>query len=305
MDAILLVLTAGVNWIVGHRLLPFSAIFIEPAKVLFLNNAVNHGVLAPIAVEQVKEAGKSVLFLLETNPGPGLGILVAYWLFSKGSAKASAPGAIIVHFLGGIHEIYFPYVLMQPILILAVIAGGFVGQLTFVLTGAGEIATPSPGSIFALIAVAPRGGLLPVLLGVCTSAAVSFLVAMPFVKKNATRMEENDTALDTAKAQVTEIKNLGNTQTILFACDAGMGTSAMGASRLKKMLAERGIVNVRVEHVAIDAIPKDAQLVVCQKSLADRAREVCPTAQIYPIGNLVSATEYGEIVGQIAAAQKK
>ena len=194
---------------------------------------------------------------------------------------------------------------MQPILILAVIAGGFVGQLTFILTGAGEIATPSPGSIFALIAVAPRGGLIPVLAGVCTSAIISFLVATPFVKKNAARMEENDNALGEAKAQINEIKNIGNTQTILFACDAGMGTSAMGASRLKKMLAERGIVNVRVDHVAIDAIPQDAQLVVCQKSLADRAKSVCPNAQIYSIGNLVNAAEYTGIVDQIAAQKKK
>ncbi len=304
MSAILSVLTNGVNWIVSHKLLPFSAVFIEPAKVLFLNNAVNHGVLAPIAVEQVKEVGKSVLFLLETNPGPGLGILVAYWLFSKGSAKASAPGAIVVHFLGGIHEIYFPFILMQPVLILAAIAGGFTGQLMFILTGAGEVAAPSPGSIFALIAVAPKGGLIPVLLGVCVSAVVSFLVAVPFVKRNAAKMSDDDTALDSAKAVVADIKNIGSTTRILFACDAGMGTSAMGASRLKKLLAERGVVNVRVDHVAIDSIPGDAQLVVCQKSLADRARTVCPSAQIYPIGNLVNASEYAQIVDQIAAAKK-
>ncbi|HAH60758.1 MAG TPA: PTS mannitol transporter subunit IIBC [Treponema sp.] len=306
MNAILAVLTAGVNWIVGHRLLPLSAIFIEPAKVLFLNNAVNHGVLAPIAVEQVKEAGKSILFLLETNPGTGLGILTAYALFSKGSAKASAPGAIIVHFLGGIHEIYFPYILMQPVLILAAIAGGFVGTLTFVLLGAGEIATPSPGSIFALIAVAPKGGLFPVLAGVLTSAVTSFVVAVPFVKKNAAKLENEDSgdALAAAQAQVKDMKNLGTTDSIVFACDAGMGTSAMGASRLKKLLAEAGIVNVKVEHSSIDAIPPTANIVICQKSLADRAKKASPGAQIFAISNLVNAAEYQAIVDQIAAARK-
>jgi PTS system mannitol-specific IIC component len=306
MTAILAFLTAGVNWVVTHRLLPLSAIFIEPAKVLFLNNAVNHGVLEPIAIEQVKEGGKSILFLLETNPGPGLGVLLAYWLFSKGTAKASAPGAIIVHFLGGIHEIYFPYILMQPILILATIAGGFVGQLTFVLTGAGEIATPSPGSIFALIAVAPKGGLFPVLLGVVTSTIVSFVVAMPLVKRNASKMEtgEGTEMLEMAKTNVQSMKDLGKTESIYFACDAGMGTSAMGASKLKKMLKEAGITEIKVEHVAVDAIPPTAQLVICQKSLADRAKDTCPTARIFAISNLVNSLEYKEIVDSIAASRK-
>jgi PTS system mannitol-specific IIC component len=306
MTAILAFLTVGVNWIVNHKLLPLSAIFIEPAKVLFLNNAVNHGVLAPIAIEQVKETGKSVLFLLETNPGPGLGVLLAYWLFSKGTAKASAPGAVIVHFLGGIHEIYFPYILMQPILILATIAGGFVGQLTFILTGAGEIATPSPGSIFALIAVAPKGGLFPVLLGVITSTIVSFIVAMPLVKKNASKMEteEGFDMLESAKSSVQNIKDLGKAESIYFACDAGMGTSAMGASKLRKMLKEAGITEIKVEHVAVDAIPSSAQLVICQKSLVDRAKQTCPSAGIFGIGNLVNSEEYKEIVNSIVAARK-
>ncbi|OJF77703.1 MAG: PTS mannitol transporter subunit IIBC [Treponema sp. CETP13] len=306
MTAILAFLTIGVNWIVYHKMLPFSAVFIEPAKVLFLNNAVNHGVLAPIAVEQVKETGKSVLFLLESNPGPGLGVLLAYWMFSKGTAKASAPGAIIVHFLGGIHEIYFPYILMQPILLLATIAGGFVGQLTFVITGAGEVATPSPGSIFALIAVAPKGGLFPVLLGVLTSAIVSFVVAMPFVKKNAAKMEleDGDDMLEMAKKSVQNMKDIGKTENIYFACDAGMGTSAMGASKLKKMLKEAGKTEIKVEHVAIDAIPPTAQLVICQKSLVDRAKQTSPNAQVFGINNLVNSKEYKEIVETITNANK-
>lgn len=180
-------LGSGVETIVSAGLLPIASVFVEPAKVLFLNNAINHGVLSPLGIDQAAEMGKSIFFLIETNPGPGLGILLAYWVFSKGMIKQSAPGAIIIHFLGGIHEIYFPYILMQPSLVLAAIAGGAAGVFTFVVTGAGLVAAPSPGSIFALTAMAPKGGLFQVWLGgVIISTAVSFLVAAVLVKKKKT-----------------------------------------------------------------------------------------------------------------------
>lgn len=150
------ILSNGVEFLVNHNLLPLINIIIEPAKVLFLNNAINHGILTPIATEESLRIGKSVLYMLESNPGPGLGILLAYWLVGKGSAKSSAPGAVIIHFLGGIHEIYFPYILMNPRLILAVIGGGVSGTFTFQLLGAGLTASPSPGSIFAYFAMTPK-----------------------------------------------------------------------------------------------------------------------------------------------------
>jgi PTS system mannitol-specific IIC component len=165
-----------VDWMVNARLLPLAAIIIEPAKVLFLNNALNHGVLAPLGVAAVEESGKAIHFLLETNPGPGLGLLIAYYVAGKGLLKESAPGAMIIHFLGGIHEIYFPYVLAHPIMILAMIAGGFAADLWFTILGAGLVATPSPGSIFAYLAVIPRGQHFAVLTGVLIGAAVSFAV---------------------------------------------------------------------------------------------------------------------------------
>ena len=176
-------LAAGVGAIVNAGLLPLASIFIEPAKILFLNNAINHGILGPLGVEQVTEMGKSIFFLLETNPGPGLGVLLAYWLIGKGMAKESAPGAIIIHFFGGIHEIYFPYVLMNPILLLAVILGGAAGVFTFVLLGAGLVATPSPGSIFAELAMTPKGGYLPVLAGIGISALVSFMMSSVLLRR--------------------------------------------------------------------------------------------------------------------------
>lgn len=176
------VLQAAVDGIVKAGLLPLASIFIEPGKVLFLNNAINHGVLAPLGVAQAKEVGKSIFFLLETNPGPGLGLLCAYWAFGKGMAKQSAPGAVIIHFLGGIHEIYFPYVLMKPLTILGVIAGGMSGVFTFVLLKAGLVATPSPGSIFAELAMTPKGGFIPVISGIVVAAVVSFLVNSVIIK---------------------------------------------------------------------------------------------------------------------------
>ena len=305
VGGLMAVLQTSVGWIVDRQLLPLASLFIEPGKILFLNNAINHGVLGPLALSQVAESGKSILYLLEANPGPGLGILLAYWLFSKGTAKESAPGAVIIHFFGGIHEIYFPYVLMQPLLIIAVIAGGATGVLTFMLTGAGEVASPSPGSILALIAVAPRGGLLPVLFGVLTSSVVSFFVAMPFVKRAASRMSDAEVAgnLENAKSSVNEMKNLGKVETIIFACDAGMGTSAMGANRLRKLLGEAGLSDITVTHCAVDEVPRGSSVVICQKTLADRVRSSNPGAKVYGISNLVNAGEYQGIVDELLASR--
>ncbi len=183
---------AGVQALIDMRLLPLAAIFIEPAKVLFLNNAINHGILAPLGVAQAEETGRSLLFLLETNPGPGLGLLLAYWFMGKGMAKETAPGAIIIHFFGGIHEIYFPYVLAHPIMIVAMWAGGIVADLWFVITNAGLVATPSPGSIFAYLAVTPPGQHFSVLSGVLIGAAASFLVGSFILKVYPVRDVESE-----------------------------------------------------------------------------------------------------------------
>jgi PTS system mannitol-specific IIC component len=166
----------AVNFIIQHHLLPAAAVLIEPAKVLFLNNAVNHGVLGPLGVAESAETGKSILFMLETNPGPGFGILLAYLCFGPRALRPSVPAAMVIQFLGGIHEIYFPYVLMKPSMVLAAICGGAAGIVTFMATGAGLVATPSPGSIFAYLAETPRGGYVGVLTGIVIAAGMSFVV---------------------------------------------------------------------------------------------------------------------------------
>ncbi|WP_084423457.1 PTS mannitol transporter subunit IICB [Cohnella thermotolerans] len=307
-------LANGVEFLVNHHLIPLANILIEPGKVLFLNNAINHGVLSPIALEQASQTGKSMLFMLESNPGPGLGILLAYWLFGRGMVKQSAPGAVIIHFLGGIHEIYFPYILMNPRLILAAICGGVTGTLTFSATGAGLVATPSPGSIFAYIAMAPKGGLLPVLSGVATAAIVSFLIASVLLKTSR-QTAEGDLEAATAKVQEmkaqskgqavavatpanTVVKANSEVNKIVFACDAGMGSSAMGASILRKKL-NKAQVPVKVTNTAINDIPADADIVITHKTLTDRAKLKAPDAEHISIDDFLKAGEYDVLVERL------
>ncbi len=298
------VLKTGVEAIVNAGLLPLVSLFVEPGKILFLNNAMNHGVLGPLGVQGVEEIGKSIFFLVETNPGPGLGILLGYWLFAKGSIKESAPGAVIIHFLGGIHEIYFPYVLMNPVLILAVIAGGASGVLTFSILGAGLVATPSPGSIFALLAMTARGGHFAVIAGVLVSTAVSFLVSAYFIKRSSSKMA--DGALDDAKERVAELKGkksgvavMANVSKIVIACDAGMGSSAMAATNLRNKLKKAGL-NITVVNSAIEDIPANAEIVVTHESLSDRAKSKAPNAEHVSIKNFMNAPELDELVNRLS-----
>ena len=293
-------LSGGVNWIVSQGLIPLASIFVEPGKILFLNNAINHGVFTPLGIAQVQESGKSILFLIETNPGPGLGILLAYFFFSKGAVKETTPASMVIHFFGGIHEIYFPYVLMNPILVLAVMAGGFSGVLINVIFGTGAVASPSPGSIFALMAVAAKGAHFGILLSVAVSAAVSFVVAMPFVRRFDKRNEDAVDQLAAAKQQTQDMKNLGKVSKIVFACDAGMGSSAMGANRLKKKLKAAGLSDILVEHAPVDDVPADAQVVISHANLTDRAKAAAPKARHFSITNFVNAPEYDEIVKELS-----
>ncbi|MTI60379.1 MAG: PTS mannitol transporter subunit IICBA [Firmicutes bacterium] len=312
------VLKAGVESIVNTGLLPLTSLFIEPGKILFLNNAINHGVLGPLGIQEANQFGRSIFFLLETNPGPGLGILLAYWAFAKGMVKQSSPGAILVHFFGGIHEIYFPYVLMKPVLILAVIAGALSGVFTFNLLGAGLVATPSPGSIFALLTMTPRGAWFSVLVGIAVSAVVSFSVASFFIKESVSVKEAEE--FKTASNMVKELRarkennntlfvnsehknNVQQIKKIIFACDAGMGSSAMGASRLRNKLNEHGI-DLEVRNKAIEAIPADAQIVITHESLTDRAKTIAPQAEHISIQDFIQTPAYDLLVERVSEIDK-
>jgi mannitol PTS system EIICBA or EIICB component len=298
----------GVDFLVSHDLLPLTSLFIEPAKVLFLNNAINHGVLTPLGTTQALETGKSVLFLLEANPGPGVGLLLAYTVFGRGLAKASAPGAAIIQFFGGIHEIYFPYVLMKPKLILATILGGMTGVFINVLFGSGLRAPAAPGSIIAVYAQTASGSFLGVTLSVLGAATVSFLVAS-FLLKTDKAADEPDLAAATADMEALKGKKSsvaaalvgtaaksGPITNIAFACDAGMGSSAMGASVLRKKIQKAGFGDVKVGNQAISNLTDTFGLVVTHQDLTDRARQKTPSAVHVSVDDFMNSPRYDEIV---------
>ena len=298
----------AVQWLVDHDVLPLTSLLIEPAKVLFLNNAINHGVLTPLGTNQAAEAGKSVLFLLEANPGPGLGLLLAYMLFGKGLAKASAPGAALIHFIGGIHEIYFPYVLMKPKLIAATILGGMTGVAINVLFDVGLRAPAAPGSIIAVYAQTASDSYLGVTLSVFGAAAVSFLVASVLLKTD--KAEEADDELVHATASMEAMKGKrsiassalaptaggSRIDSIVFACDAGMGSSAMGASVLRRKIQAAGFGDVTVTNQAISNLTDSYGLVVTHRDLTDRARQRTPSAVHVSVDDFMGSPRYDEIV---------
>ncbi len=309
------VLVSGVDWLLEAGLLPLTSILIEPAKILFLNNAINHGVLTPIGLEQVQQAGKSVLFLLEANPGPGLGVLLGFMFFGKGIAKQSAPGAAFIHFLGGIHEIYFPYVLMKPMLLLAVVFGGMSGVFTLVLMGGGLVAPASPGSILAIAAVTPPEGMAYIanFTAVFVATAVSFVISAVILKSS----KQTDEDIEAATKKMEQMKGKKssisreiapsaatsgafpeNVQKIVFACDAGMGSSAMGASLLRKKVKEAGL-NVTVSNTAISTIPVDSQIVITQEKLTPRAENKVPNAYHISVDNFLSSPEYDQLIDRL------
>ena len=311
MTAILNVLSAGVQFLVDHAILPLISVFVEPAKVLFLNNAINHGIFTPLGAEQVQEVGKSIFYMIETNPGAGTGVLLAYWLFSKDKmTKASAPGALIVHLVGGIHEIYFPYILMNPLLLLATIGGSVAAMAYNMLLNLGLSGPPSPGSIIAYLGMAPRGSTLQVLLGVIIAAGVSFLIAAPIVKmsgKNAS-LEEAQKQMKDMKAESkgltgapVDLRVIGR---IVFACDAGMGSSAMGSAVMQRKLSAAGFNNIKVSHASVSEVPAGTRLVICHKDLAERAAASAPGARLVTITNFMNAPEYDALVEEIAEARK-
>ncbi|CAI1851553.1 EIICBA-Mtl [Serratia ficaria] len=309
-------LAAGVHVMVVNNLLPLASIFVEPAKILFLNNAINHGIFSPLGIQQATEAGKSVFFLIEANPGPGMGVLMAYMFFGRGSAKQSAGGAAIIHFLGGIHEIYFPYVLMNPRLLLAVILGGMTGVFTLTLLNGGLVSPASPGSILAILAMTPKGAYFANIAAVVAAFAVSFVVAA-FLLKTSKVKEDDD--LEEATRRMQEMKSqskggaaaqaavdgdLTTVRKIIVACDAGMGSSAMGAGVLRKKVNDAGLNNISVTNSAINNLPDDVDLVITHRDLTERAMRHAPQAQHISLTNFLDSKLYSDLVERLVAANK-
>ena len=351
MKFIMHILSVAVEALVHAHLLPIVSIIVEPAKIVFLNNAINHGVFTPLGADQAATAGQSILYAIESNPGPGFGVLLAYMIFGKGTAKATSYGAGIIHFLGGIHEIYFPYVLMRPMLFISVILGGMTGVATYQATGFGFKSPASPGSFIVYCINAPRGEFLHMLLGVVLATLVSFAVSaiiLKFTKEpkqdleaataqmeatkgkkssvssklsskennqqasttgataGATSTEESnnseddaDQLLDNYNTEDVDAHDYSNVNHVIFACDAGMGSSAMGASMLRNKFKKAGISDVNVTNTAINQLPNDAQLVITQKTLTDRAIKQVPNAIHISVDKFLNSPRYKELLNNL------
>jgi len=330
------VLGDAVSWLANHHLLPLMSIIVEPAKVLFLNNAIGNGVLVPLGISQTLASGRSLLFLVESNPGPGVGILLAYMFFGTGYAKASAWGASIIVLFGGIHEVYFPFVLMKPRLILAAIAGGMTGVATNALFQSGLHGPASPGSIFAILLQTTKGSFTGVILSVVLSCAVSFLVASIMLRASrkgdlaagetgdliaaVARTEANKgksssvlgslTAPEGADASVSSTSEAATAvlerplRSIMFACDAGMGSSVMGASVLRDKLKKAGVTGVTVVNIAVADLKDNADLVISQGQLTDRAKLKAPSSRHLSVDNFMNSPVYDTVVQEAKANQQ-
>ncbi len=319
------ILESAVGFLVENGLLPLTSLIIEPAKVFFLNNAINHGVLTPLGAQEASgEAGQSILFLLEANPGPGLGILLAFTIFGVGAARATAPGAAAIVFLGGIHEVYFPYVLMKPALLLAVIGGGATGVATHMLFDAGLRAPAAPGSIIAIFLQAANDSYLGIIIAVTLSTAVSFAIASVILLASRKKDLEGEDKFTSAVAKTEAAKGKSSShlanlaasasgvpaqaeqaiRKVIFACDAGMGSSAMGASVLRKKFKAAGLEDVEVTNKAIASLPGDTDLVITQEALTDRARGQEPEAIHVSVDSFMNAPEYDEVVELVKSSRQ-
>lgn len=312
--------SVGVDTIIKVHLLPLANIIIEPAKVLFLNNAIGNGILVPLGIQQAAQSGKSILFLMESNPGPGLGILLAFMFFGKGSSKSSAPGAAIIEFFGGVHEIYFPYVLMKPSLIIATICGGVTGTALFSMFSGGLKAAASPGSILAILLVSAKGSYFGNAIGVLGSALVTFIVAAIILKNDkgdgndlGDKQKEMEKMKAESKGKVTDankttaqqsVNSYKDIKKVIFACDAGMGSSAMGASLLRDKF-KKADINIPVTNTAVRNLKDEpGLLVITQEELADRALQKSPNAMHVSVGNFLSSPKYDAIVTNIKAVSQ-
>ncbi|MEI3605518.1 PTS transporter subunit EIIC [Pseudogracilibacillus sp. SE30717A] len=314
------------EYIIYSSSLPLAALIIEPAKVLFFNNIINFGMLAPLGIQQANEIGKSIFFLLESNPGPGLGILLAYWIRTKAEQRKGAKIATSIHFLGGIHEVYFPYVLMKPRLVIALILGGMVGIITFQWFDVGLVSISSPGSIFLLIGLAPKEDMIFVFLGVFFSAFTSFIISILLLRT----VSETPTVEDTqetiaefyqlakneqlpkrkktkiVQTKLTEkrtkerelVEPVTNVKEIYFVCEAGIGSSAMGAAMLRKKLQQANL-HISVENSSMNEVPESADLIICHERLLPDIKNMLPNKRYYPLRTFTDMNVYDKLVEKL------
>ncbi len=304
------VAVAGINAIIKAKLLPLLAVIIEPAKVIFLNNAIDQGIFVPLGVQDIAKHGQTIFFMLVSSPAPGAGILLAYSIFGKGNSKKSAPSALLIEFIGGIHEVYFPYVLMKPVMFLAVIFGGIAQAFVWNLIGAGLAGYPHPGSIVSFLVMLPKGGFIKVMLGILAGILGSFSLASFFLKADKSKEEDEEMGLSDEIGDMLGLEKEDSVlltediDTIVFACDAGIGSSAMGAGILRNKIKEIGL-NIKVENYAIDKVPEGIKLIVCHKNLYDRAKKNLPKAKIRTVESFLNDPAYDILIEDLKKGEVK
>lgn len=311
--------TSGINFLIDKGLYPLLAVIIEPAKVLFLNNAIDQGIFVPLGAAQILEhGGKTLFYMLVSSPAPGAGILLAYAFFGKGNSKKSAPSALLIQFIGGIHEVYFPYVLMKPLMFLAVIAGGVAQIIVWVLLTAGLAGYPHPGSIVSFLIMLPKGGAVPVLLGILAGIAASAACAALILKTDHSSEEDEDISLssdienmlgvntksDSSEPEIVNVWKTADIEKVIFACDAGIGSSAMGSGILKKKIKDAEL-NILVENSAVDTVDKKTKVIVTHKKLEKRARDAAPEAVVLTVESFLNDPTYDILVEALKKGEVK
>lgn len=293
-----------IEYLTDVKTLPITTSIIETLKVFSLNNSINHGFLIPAGVENATKFGKSVFFLLETNPGPGLGILLALYILNKDRRKYFA-SCMTVQAIGGIHEIYFPIILSNLKLLIALILGAISGNLVFYLLHAGARGAISPGSIITIFLMCSPSDWLAILLGIATSAVVSCISAcliLEFDAHKSKEIESDDNTserIETTSEPLFNLPDFGYVEDIVFVCDAGIGSSVMAASMFKKMLIENGLGGISVSSSPVDEIPEDADLLICQKIISTKARDYNEYATIIEVENFMDSNMYKAIIEKI------
>lgn len=303
LSAVTHVIMMGVDWLIAHKLICLTSVLIEPAKVFFLNNSIHHGILLPLAMQQAEQSGSSMLFLLETNPGPGLGVLLALWLSNRKKRKEYA-AYMFVECIGGIHEIYFPEVLANLWLLLALIPGGMAGTLCMSVFHVASAGLVSPGSILTVLFMSGHH-VLATLFAVAISTAVSCAIAFFILKRQGKWCTEAAiSAQEEKKEEVQEKRQMlekGQMQEIKigFICDAGVGSSAMGAALFRRKLKEEGMDGITAEAYAVDQIPEDLTIGVCQRAFLEILQKESNLSNIVTMESLLNQTEHLALIEKL------
>lgn len=302
------VLTRGIDTLVMHKMLGALSIIVEPAKILFLNNIVNHGILVPIGMSQLMQEGQSVLFLVETNPGPGFGMLLALYCINR-EKRGEYAAAMAAQAAGGLHEVYFPEVISNLWLLIPLTAAGAAGTECFVRLGCGLQTPVSPGSVVTILLMAGKGAWIKAGLGIVLSACISFTGSMLVLKiqKRIRRGAETEPGPESEKYEPIQVKESEKEvenmtvriQKIGFVCDAGVGSSAMGAALFRRKLAQNRIEGMEVEAYACDRIPEGLDLIVCQKDFLNLLPGGLGHAKVCPVESLMSGAEFEKLIAVI------